>query len=262
MPGENVPFDEPTALAELEDLRLSIERARQRRKEIDAEFDDFVRGFKKPPEEQDVAPAPVLPPPPSLDPLLPFPSEIGAPAASAEAWGVAAPPPAEPQSLSPVVDLPAGLIARPTAKRQRRVRPAVVLGAAAVVIAVAALLTRTWRSAPQESSGAPRSVAAETPTPARPPAAAPAPVAVANRSPQSQLTALRRVWVRVLVDGNRVLERELRAGETVPLIRGRTVVIRTGDAGAVRLSIDGHDGPIGRDGEVLTRTFTAKPAPR
>jgi hypothetical protein len=65
--------------------------------------------------------------------------------------------------------------------------------------------------------------------------------------------------VRVLADGNRVLERELQAGETVPLGPGRTFVIRAGDAGALRLSIDGRNGPVGRDGEIVTRTFTAQP---
>jgi hypothetical protein len=248
MPGENVPFDEPAALAELEDLRLSIERARRRRREIDDEFEAFVRGFKKPYEEPeaDAAHERVSPPQPSLDPLLPFPSEIGTPAAFPVRWDVTAPPPAAPQSGAPAVDLPAGLIA-PPAKRRRHLGPAAALGVAA---AVAALLTRSWRAAPQQASAGAPPVAAVPPAPARP---APAPVAVVNRGPQ--LNALRRVWVRVLVDGNRVLERELQAGETVPLGAGRTIVIRTGDAGAVRLSIDGHDGPLGRDGEVVTRTF-------
>jgi hypothetical protein len=43
----------------------------------------------------------------------------------------------------------------------------------------------------------------------------------------------------------------------VPLKAAKTIVIRTGDAGAVRLSIAGQDqGILGRDGEVVTRTFT------
>jgi hypothetical protein len=283
MPSERrprEPFDETPALAELEALRRSIERARERRKEIHAEFDDFVRGFKNPSEKQDIAPAPVSPPS-SMDSLSPFPSEIDTDAKSAEPWGAATPSAAGPQSASAAVDLPAGLIPPPPEKRRRRVRWAGALGAiaAAAVITVAALLMLTWRTAPPESPSPPESSGgsrppaagvpapgtptagapvARTPTPAPPGRAAPAPVEAANRSPQAAVTALRRVWVRVAVDGNRVLERVLQADETVPLGPIRTVVIRTGDAGAVRLSIDGHGGPLGRDGEVVTRTFTAK----
>jgi hypothetical protein len=61
----------------------------------------------------------------------------------------------------------------------------------------------------------------------------------------------------VIADGERVVERELPADARVPLKAARTIVIRTGDAGAVRLSIAGQDqGILGRDGEVVTRTFT------
>jgi hypothetical protein len=64
------------------------------------------------------------------------------------------------------------------------------------------------------------------------------------------------VWVRVVVDGKREVERELEANARIPLA-GRTIVIRTGDAGAVRVEINGQDrGLLGRDGEVVTRTFT------
>ena len=77
----------------------------------------------------------------------------------------------------------------------------------------------------------------------------------------SEIHALRHVWVRVTVDGTRAVERELRADERVALPSGRTIVIRTGDAGAIRLTMNGQDrGTLGPEGEVVTRTFTA-PAP-
>jgi hypothetical protein len=64
-----------------------------------------------------------------------------------------------------------------------------------------------------------------------------------------------------MVDGRRAVEGELQADAHVPLGPGRTIVIRAGDAGAIRLAINGKDqGPLGGDGEVVTRTFTA-PAP-
>ncbi len=70
--------------------------------------------------------------------------------------------------------------------------------------------------------------------------------------------------MRVLADGERIIERELPANSRVALKAAKTIVIRTGDAGAVRLSINGTDqGPLGRDGEVVTRSFSVPPgAPR
>jgi cytoskeleton protein RodZ len=66
--------------------------------------------------------------------------------------------------------------------------------------------------------------------------------------------------VRVLADGERVVERELPANARVPLKAEKTIVIRTGDAGAVRLSIGGREHVVlGRDGEVVTRRFDLPP---
>jgi hypothetical protein len=64
------------------------------------------------------------------------------------------------------------------------------------------------------------------------------------------------VWVRVTVDGERVLERELEAGVRIPLEAKETIVVRAGDAGAIRLTIAGKDqGVFGPDGIAVTRTF-------
>jgi hypothetical protein len=81
-------------------------------------------------------------------------------------------------------------------------------------------------------------------------------------APRTEITALRRVWVRVVVDGTSEVERELQAQDRVPLRPGRTSVIRAGDAGAIRLTINGKDqGPLGDDGEVLTRTVKVPATP-
>jgi len=70
------------------------------------------------------------------------------------------------------------------------------------------------------------------------------------------------VWLRVTVDGARALERELPAGETLSFDGDRAVVVRSGDAGGVRASMNGVDrGPLGRDGWPLTVPFTLDPAP-
>jgi hypothetical protein len=64
----------------------------------------------------------------------------------------------------------------------------------------------------------------------------------------------------VIVDEKRTVERELPAGTKLPIGADRTVVIRAGDAGAVRLTVDGKDqGVMGRDGFPATRTFSKNP---
>jgi hypothetical protein len=57
-----------------------------------------------------------------------------------------------------------------------------------------------------------------------------------------------------------VLERELQPNERVTLRPAKTVVVRAGNAGAVRIVIDGRDrGLLGANGIALTRTFSAGP---
>jgi cytoskeleton protein RodZ len=88
-------------------------------------------------------------------------------------------------------------------------------------------------------------------------AAIKAPGQTAPSDARSELIAVKDVWVRATVDGERVVERELAAGARVPL-RGRAITIRAGNAGAVRIVIDGQDrGLLGAEGVVVTRTFTA-----
>ena len=133
-----------------------------------------------------------------------------------------------------------------------------VTGGLAVVVAAGALLMRTWGGKPEGSSGASKQSAAglaiQAPRPTAP--SAPTPNAVVPDAPRSEITALRHVWVRVTVDGTREVEREMQAGERIPLRAGRTTVIRAGNAGAVRVTINGEDrGTLGPEGEVVTRTL-------
>ena len=86
------------------------------------------------------------------------------------------------------------------------------------------------------------------------PVAAPAAVAP---PPAAEVSTVRKVWVRVLVDGQKVIERELPAGARIPLTPTYQVVVRAGDAGAVRVSIAGKDqGAFGPTGQPATRRFT------
>lgn len=230
---------------------------------------------------------PVLPkgPTPSLahEPPAPAPQTTDMPAAAA-APPIAAPPQARamfdgaPGERPPipeafvVPDVPA---AAEGDARSRRLPIVPIAAIAVLAIAAIVLLLRPWRSTDQPPAGqppAPAAVtappAASTPTPApdRPaepaPAAAPSPGSATASLPgiHGELTTVRTAWVRVTLDGERAFERELPPSSRIPLRAERTIAVRVGDAGAVRLTIDGRDlGFLGDEGEVVTRTFTARP---
>jgi len=244
MPAEHpqrVPFDDRAALEELERLRRAIDEWRTRRKEVLATFDEFVRGFRTPAAEREIVIPPQNPPGDSLD-------------TSHVPENVHEPP------VSQVVDLPLQSSGPSADQRKRRAHLVIVGGGLAVIIAAGVLLTRSRHDTPAELSGqrsAPVPPAAgQIPQSTVP--VTPRPGPVEPTSGRTEIIALRRVWVRVIVDGRREVERELRADERVPLPSGRTIVIRTGDAGAIRLTMNGQDrGALGPVGEVVTRTFTA-----
>ena len=103
--------------------------------------------------------------------------------------------------------------------------------------------TEAARSAP---GAGPVSAPAAVP----PPVAAPAEPVKAIRV---TLETIRPVWLRVIVDGARAFEGELPAGEKLVVEGDRAVVVRAGDAGGVRATLNGVDrGPLGRDGWPLT----------
>jgi hypothetical protein len=60
-------------------------------------------------------------------------------------------------------------------------------------------------------------------------------------------------FVSAVVDGERAVEREMKAGERELLIVHREVVLTAADAGAVALTLDGADAkPIGKSGDSAT----------
>jgi hypothetical protein len=242
-PGR-VPFDDHAALEELERLRRAIDEWRTRRKQTLATFDEFVRGFRTPATEREIG---VPPPSPHGEVFV----TTGVPATLHD------PHP------SPIVDLPVEASGPSAERRKRRARLVIVPTAVAVIIAAGVLLTRLRNDAPGPSSQRSSLIppgGTQVPRSTVPPVTErPGPVEPA--SGRTEIIALRRVWVRVIVDGTRDVERELRADERVALRPGRTIVIRTGDAGAIRLTMNGQDrGTLGPQGEVVTRTFTG-PAP-
>lgn len=254
--------DERRVLEELERLHREIQKARRERDRAGAEFDEFVRSFREPPP----AGSPNTPPPFSRTEER-APGIVRGPAVPAQAPAV--PPAAVPPASADVPAVPPAAMAYGSASvattgagaRRSRARIAVI---AVAVIAAGFAATRLWRSAPPPT---PANVQRPAPVPSER-GSATAPAEVTGRSssaPQQaplegELIAARAVWVRVTQDGRRTAERELRAGERVPLRASDSIVIRAGDAGAVHVRLgDGREAPLGPTGEVLTRTFRAAP---
>ena len=137
------------------------------------------------------------------------------------------------------------------------------LAAAGVVILVL-LVSWLWRGAADTPPASPAATAVPSaPKPAEPtPVASTGPLDGARGKPARAVNVVlitsRPVWTRVTVDDRKVIEREIPGGQTIPLGADRAILIRAGDAGAVRVIVDGKDlGALGRDGQIASRTFSA-----
>lgn len=232
-------YDERAALAALEALQRELEASRRRREQANAAFSRFLGGVGEHPAA---------------------PSRPGR-GAAARAIGVGmltAPAPAAPRS--PVV--PAALVPAPRNRHAEWVAAALTVAALGAVLAFGLLWSgRSDEAAPQAAATpAPHGVAPASAPAAAGEAGAARPAETVPTAPArgTELLTLRRVWLRVTVDGRRIVERELDGGQTIPLqgLRG-AVAVRAGDGGAVRFYLRGEDqGPLGPDGRVVTRTFT------
>jgi cytoskeletal protein RodZ len=68
-------------------------------------------------------------------------------------------------------------------------------------------------------------------------------------------------WLIVVTDGSVALEQLAQPGFTQTFEADQVLSIRTGDAGAVSVEVNGQEvGPLGESGEVLTKTWTVKAA--
>jgi hypothetical protein len=284
------PFNEQAALEELERLQAAIEQARRQRGQTVDEFDKFVRSFRNPPPaetvparppvvRQTVASAPVVDEP---SPLAPQPSPVPEePSPVVEETSPIAHRPSvvdrEADSLfadrpsifeeddSAVADRPSPLdiSSSSSVRRQgRRVGFATLIGGlaavAVVVIGGMMVVNRGGQEAAPQATQSP-APAASTPDAAAtaPPRTEPVPPAVPVSGLQAEIVTVRPVWVRVLVDGEKTIERELRGNDRIPLRAQRVIFLRAGDAGALRIVVNGQDqGVLGRDGEIVTRSFT------
>jgi hypothetical protein len=275
---EHRPWNEGAALEELERLKRGIDECRRRRKELQAEFDGFVRSFRTPTREVSTSDAVTIHDPRAADGQPPLPM-----AAPADVVTPTEPLPAKARPLSQADEgaVPAILVSQGAESPPHRSAPVslgwrsmdartrrAVLGtsaAAVLVVGVAAVfLMRPEPRAPQGTTGlGPSQAAGVAPQTSRP-ASAPGvaqPITDAGPAP-SEILAERRVWVRVVVDGVKTVERELGAGEHVALPAGTSAVIRAGNAGAIRVRVHGQDrGLLGEEGEVVTRTVRIPAAP-
>ena len=160
--------------------------------------------------------------------------------------------------------VPAAL--KPPRPPRSRAIPRGAAGGVVLLLAVAAFFTLRTRSLdPAEAPPAARQPAAQPAAPPAAPAATagqtaqgPAQSAVPTDGVTAEIITDRVVWVRVLVDGEKALERELPPNTRMTFTARRTIVIRAGDAGGLRVVVGGRDqGPLGADGMIATRTFTS-----
>jgi Domain of unknown function (DUF4115) len=227
--GSAAGFNEDAALAELERLRQEIMRYRTQRKQLVKQFDDFVDSFKDPSRSPS--------PPPQRRPDAPREEVPPVASTSPEDETATAIPP--PPAAAP-------------AQRARFKSPAVLAGALTVLAAGGWVTWMVKARAPRPAAAVP------IPEPSPTPSAAPAATEPARQpgEPVSELTTTNPVWVRIIADGEKVVERELPANARIPLTARQTLVIRAGNAGVVRVTLAGRDqGVLGPEGTVITRTF-------
>lgn len=233
-----VPFDEHAALEELERVRQAIERLRSERKAIEEEFERFTASFKDPG-------APAVPPPPRVAEPRPTRSEPDRAALQEH--------PEPPRVERTIPEAPVAAPA-PGSRPRRSISRAGALAIAGTMVVLGAGSYVMWtQSRPRVQAPAARP--AERTESAQPKALPTAPP-VQPAHDEIVLTTTRAAWVRVTADGVPVVEREIPANTRLPLVARQKIVLRTGNAGAVRITIGGIDqGPLGGLGEVVTRTF-------
>ena len=143
----------------------------------------------------------------------------------------------------------------------RRWWPRGIAANAAAGVAAAALLVLFLWPTPKPAAQAQQTLQTEPPVEsARPASAAPAAAVESGVVPAGltmTLVASSQCWIRAVADGAKTIERVMRAGETVELSGDNQIVLRVGDAAAVRVTLNGQAmGPLGARGEVITHRFS------
>jgi cytoskeletal protein RodZ len=145
-------------------------------------------------------------------------------------------------------------------------RPVWLVPAAGLVVVVLvglALMRGRAESPSTETGAAPigtagQGLAAQEPVPAEPTRAEVSPpVNTANDELAIVLQAERECWVSATADDRRVLYQLMTSGTRQELRAVREIVLRVGDAGALRMTVNGREaGRLGGDGEVRTVRIT------
>ena len=275
-------FDETAVLEELERLRGAIRLARSKREEKVAEFETFVRDTRMSARREALRAVGVDP-----DDDIELRAETAPPVQVAEraqfaaahvpSWSPGPPPelevpsPPSPVSVSRLDDMSEATAAFPDPVSHRTRDKYIIAAAAALLIVVLAIVS--WIGGDSGTPAA-RPPQGQTPPPSSQPgvrgpagparadhpseggaAAAPAP----SLPLQVELVALRKVWMRVTVDGDRAIEQEVDEGLRLSFGANRAIVVRAGDAGAVTISVDGQAAtPLGRLGQPATRTLVPR----
>jgi cytoskeletal protein RodZ len=111
-------------------------------------------------------------------------------------------------------------------------------------------------------------LAAESTTPAREATAASSPSEPAQAAPEKpvkpekvfvvQVKAKEDSWVSIVADGKSVMERVLTAEKNKKIKAGKTLILRTGNAGGIEVTFNGVSlGSLGNENEPRTLTFNA-----
>ena len=256
------PFDENAALEALEKLREQIRLARARREQKEEEFEAWVRSNRNAARAERIA---------AIEREASGTPSASAARAANRGWE--APSTAAPGTgshVGPRLDTGWRQIdeKRPTDSQTQRlgtlsIRNVAYYAFAVVVVGVIAigLMWRTGENPQSQTlSSTPTAGAAKPGTPS---SASEVPNAVPVPRPahplEIELTTTRPVWMRVIVDGDRRVEREVAAGQRLTFGADRAIVLRVGDGGGVRLTNGGRDeGFLGRDGQIAVRTLTVK----
>jgi cytoskeleton protein RodZ len=116
--------------------------------------------------------------------------------------------------------------------------------------------TPVTKPAPPEAAAVPRST---EPSPAAAPGeSADPPPSVKEKAFFVQVKAKEDSWVSVVADGKSVMQRVLPADKQKKIKAGKTLVLRTGNAGGIEVSFNGHPlGALGNENEPRTLTFNA-----
>lgn len=260
----HTPFDENAALEELERLREQIRLARARREQKVEEFEAWVRTNRNAARAERIA-------------AIEQETASAASASGARAANRASDHRAQTSAAAAARQQP-GARGDSEWKRLQETRPAIswqqtiapwltrnaayyAAGAVAIgAIALALIWSDSGSREPQSAAGTPAAAAAGPSAPSSGSegtgSAAPAGPA---RALEIELNTTRPVWMRVIVDGERRVEREVSAGQRLTFGADRAIVLRVGDGGGVRLKVGGRDeGFLGRDGQIAARTLTAK----